>query len=117
MISVTYYGRETGFQSGLGDIMYVDDNGRGSVDLEVFDDGFQDLDHKGASFDLPALLLGNLANARPAVLLGTQQVFHAVDVSSLIRTFLLSGLITFLVSYIVLILPSSASFSHSRMSF
>jgi hypothetical protein len=92
-------------------------DGYESVGLEVVGDGLHDLHEEGASLDLPAFLLGDLADAGPAVLLGAQQVLQAVDVGSLVSSLLLSCLVALLVGCIDNSLPSSASFSHSTMSF
>jgi hypothetical protein len=68
-----------------------------SILLEVLSNGFHKLNEEGASFDFPSLLLGNLANARPAVLSCAEEVLHAVDIGSLVRTLLLGSLLAFLI--------------------
>lgn len=63
-----------------------------------FVEGFNDLVDEVAALDFPSFLLGDLTNARPAVFSGTEEVFDAVDVSSLISTFLFGSFFAFLIS-------------------
>lgn len=69
-------------------------DGIGSILLEVLGDGFDEVDQEDASFDLPTFLLGNFADARPAILSGTEKELKAVDVGSLVSTLLLGSLVT-----------------------
>ncbi len=65
--------------------------------MEDVVDCFKDIDNPVASFDFPSHLLGGVADARPAVLSGAEEVFKAVDVCSLILTLLLGSFVTILV--------------------
>lgn len=52
-----------------------------------------DIFSRSASFDVPLFLLGNPADAWPAVLVHLNEIFHAVKVSGNISSFLMSGLL------------------------
>lgn len=47
-----------------------------------------------ASFDFPSFLLGDHADAWPAIFPGTEDILDTVDISSLISSFFLSCLFT-----------------------
>lgn len=66
--------------------------------MEVLNNDFDEADQERAPFDLPSFLLGDLADARPAVLSGTEEVLNAVDVGSLVRALFLGSLLTLLIS-------------------
>ena len=61
-------------------------------DLDDFHNGFKSV----ASLDLPLLLLGNLTDAWPAVLLHGQSPLHAVEIGSLVFSLFLGGLVAVL---------------------
>lgn len=48
---------------------------------------------ESAALDVPFLLLGNPANARPALLFHLGEVFHAVKISGNISSFLVGSLL------------------------
>ncbi len=70
---------------------------RSNLFLKILDEfsSFDDELHKSASFNFPSLLLGNLTNAWPAILLGSKQEFKAVDISSLISSLFFSSFVAF----------------------
>ena len=59
-------------------------------------DGLHGLDEDVATSDLNVKLLSNIADARPAVLFGAQQVLDTVDVCSLVLTLLLGSILALL---------------------
>ena len=61
-------------------------------------ESFNDLVDKVTALDFPSFLLGDVTDARPAVFSGAEEVFDAVEVSSLIGTFLFGSFFTFLIS-------------------
>lgn len=65
--------------------------------LKVFND-FQNARNKGASSNFPSLLLGNRANAWPAIFSGAEEIFNAVDIGSLIGSLFLSSFFAGLIS-------------------
>lgn len=65
--------------------------------LKVFND-FQNARNKGASSNFPSLLLGNGANAWPAIFSGAEEIFNAVDIGSLIGSLFLSSFFAGLIS-------------------
>jgi len=64
------------------------------VDFAHLSEVVDEVKEKFATSDLLPQLLGDLADARPTIFSATEQEFNAVDICSLIGTFLLCCFVT-----------------------
>ena len=70
-----------------------------AVDVD-FVEAAQKFHHEVASLDLPFFLLGNFADAGPAVFPGGEEVFDAVDVGLLIGSLFLGGFLALIEGWV-----------------